>query len=278
MKKMSAGKRIKRLAALLVLLFLLFVILYPFLWMLVTSFKAESDIVSWPPRLFSGEFGLDSYVSIWERIPFLAYYKNTLIFALSVSLISLTFDTMAGYAFARMKFRGKNAMFLLVMGTLMVPYQVIMVPLFVEVYKFNLINTYLGMILPRATNAFGIFMMRSFFVSLPKGLEEAGRIDGAGEFRIFWKIMLPQCKPAVISLFIFHFMYQWNDLLYPLIMTTDDSKATLPAGLASFMGTHVVEYGVIMAGACLSILPILIVYLFAQKQFVQGIAMSGMKG
>ncbi len=278
MKKINAGKFIKKLAALLVLLFLLFIILYPFVWMLVTSFKAEADIVSWPPKLFSGEFGLESYRSIWERIPFLTYYKNTLIFALAVTLISLSFDTMAGYAFARMNFKGKNIMFLMVMGTLMVPYQVIMVPLFVEVYKLNLINTYLGMILPRATNAFGIFMMRSFFISLPKGLEEAGRIDGAGEFRIFWKIMLPQCKSAVISLFIFHFMYQWNDLLYPLIMTTDGSKTTLPAGLASFMGTHVVEYGVIMAGACLSILPILIVYLFAQKQFVQGIAMSGMKG
>ena len=129
-----------------------------------------------------------------------------------------------------------------------------------------------------ATNAFGIFMMRSFFVSLPKGLEEAGRIDGAGEFRIFGKIMVPLCKPAIVSLFIFHFMYQWNDLLYPLLMTTDERRKTLPAGLATFMGTHVVEYGVIMAGACLSLLPILIAYLVAQKQFVQGIAMTGMKG
>ena len=208
----------------------------------------------------------------------MTYYKNTIIFALSVSVISLALDTMAGYAFARMDFPGKNVLFLLVMGTMMIPFQVIMLPLFVEVFKLGLINTYAGLILPRATSAFGIFMMRSFFISLPKGLEEAGRIDGAGEFRIFWKIMLPQCKAAVVSLFIFHFMAQWNDLLYPLILTTSDSKKTLPAGLATFMGTHVVEYGLIMAGACLSILPIFILYLFAQKQFVQGIAMSGMKG
>lgn len=278
MKNLKIKKSFSSIASYLLLAFLLFIVLYPFIWMLVTSFKAEADIVSYPPKLFSGEFTLDSYRDIWKRIPFLKYYKNTIIFALAVSLISLSFDTMAGYAFARMKFRGKNVMFLLVMGTLMVPFQVIMVPLFVEVYKLGLINTYAGMILPRATNAFGIFMMRSFFISLPKGLEEAGRIDGAGEFKIFRKIMLPQCKPAVISLFIFHFMYQWNDLLYPLIMTTDDSKKTLPAGIASFMGTHVLEYGVIMSGACLSILPILIAYMFAQKQFVQGIAMSGMKG
>lgn len=264
--------------SLVVLLFLVFIILYPFIWMLVTSFKAEADIVAYPPKLFSGTFSLDAYREIWERIPFLPYYKNTIIFALSVSVISLALDTMAGYAFARMDFPGKNVLFLLVMGTMMSPFQVIMLPLFVEVFKLGLINTYAGLILPRATSAFGIFMMRSFFISLPKGLEEAGRIDGAGEFRIFWKIMLPQCKAAVVSLFIFHFMAQWNDLLYPLILTTSDSKKTLPAGLATFMGTHVVEYGLIMAGACLSILPIFILYLFAQKQFVQGIAMSGMKG
>lgn len=264
--------------SLAVLLFLVFIILYPFIWMLVTSFKAEADIVAYPPKLFSGTFSLDSYREIWERIPFLTYYKNTIIFAVSVSVISLALDTMAGYAFARMDFPGKNVLFLLVMGTMMIPFQVIMLPLFVEVFKMGLINTYAGLILPRATSAFGIFMMRSFFISLPKGLEEAGRIDGAGEFRIFRKIMLPQCKAAVVSLFIFHFMAQWNDLLYPLILTTSDSKKTLPAGLATFMGTHVVEYGLIMAGACLSILPIFILYLFAQKQFVQGIAMSGMKG
>ncbi|WP_417298340.1 carbohydrate ABC transporter permease, partial [Eisenbergiella porci] len=188
------------------------------------------------------------------------------------------FDTMAGYAFARMNFPGKNIMFLMVMGTMMIPFQVIMVPLYIEIFKFGLINTYPGLVLPRATNAFGIFMMRSFFISLPKGLEEAGRIDGCTEFGIFRKIMVPLCKPAIVSLFIFHFMYQWNDLLYPLLLTTDDNMKTLPSGLATFMGTHVVEYGIIMAGACLSLLPILIAYFIAQKQFVQGIAMTGMKG
>lgn len=260
------------------LAFLAFIVLYPFVWMAVTSFKAEADIVAYPPRLFSGTFGFWSYTDIWERVPFFQYYKNTIIFALLVTCISLAFDTMAGYAFARMTFPGKNIMFLLVMGTMMIPFQVIMVPLFVEVFKLGLINTYAGLVLPRATNAFGIFMLRSFFISLPKGLEEAGRIDGAGEFQIFYKIMAPLCKPAIVSLFIFHFMYQWNDLLYPLLLTTDENMTTLPAGLATFMGTHVVEYGIIMAGACLSLIPILIAYLIAQKQFVQGIAMTGMKG
>lgn len=278
MHQASYKKKFVNACILVLLVFLAFLVLYPFIWMLITSFKAEADIVAYPPKLFSGSFSLDSYINIWKRIPFLKYYRNTIIFSTAVTLTSLVCDTMAGYAFARMKFPGKNAMFLLVMGTMMIPFQVIMVPLYVEIFKFGLINTYLGLVLPRATNAFGIFMMRSFFISLPKGLEEAGRIDGCTEFGIFRKIMVPLCKPAVVSLFIFHFMYQWNDLLYPLLLTTSDEMKTLPAGIATFMGTHVVEYGIIMAGACLSLLPILIAYLFAQKQFVQGIAMTGMKG
>lgn len=278
MHQASYKKKFVNACILVLLVFLAFLVLYPFIWMLITSFKAEADIVAYPPKLFSGSFSLDSYINIWKRIPFLKYYRNTIIFSTAVTLTSLACDTMAGYAFARMKFPGKNIMFLLVMGTMMIPFQVIMVPLYVEIFKFGLINTYLGLVLPRATNAFGIFMMRSFFISLPKGLEEAGRIDGCTEFGIFRKIMVPLCKPAVVSLFIFHFMYQWNDLLYPLLLTTSDEMKTLPAGIATFMGTHVVEYGIIMAGACLSLLPILIAYLCAQKQFVQGIAMTGMKG
>ena len=168
MKAEYSGKNIWKAVRAIILGFLAFIVLYPFIWMLVTSFKAEADIVSYPPRLFSGSFGFESYIGIWDRIPFLKYYKNTIIFSTSVTLVSLLFDTMAGYAFARMKFPGKNIMFLLVMGTMMIPFQVIMVPLFVEVYKIGLINTYVGMLLPRATNAFGIFMMRSFFVSWRK--------------------------------------------------------------------------------------------------------------
>jgi len=145
-KKEYAGRYIGKVIRIVILGFLAFIVLYPFLWMLVTSFKAEADIVSYPPKLFSGRFGLDSYISIWDRIPFLKYYKNTVIFSLSVTLISLLLDTMSGYAFARMRFPGKNIMFLLVMGTMMIPFQVIMVPLFVEIYKFGLINTYVGIV------------------------------------------------------------------------------------------------------------------------------------
>lgn len=274
MKKVTVGTVLKYVF----LMILLVVILYPFIWMIFSSFKQEADIMSWPLQLLWREFTPIAYENIWSRIPFFNYYGNTLIFAGGVTIISLTFDTLAGYAFARLEFKGKNILFALVLATLMIPFQVIMIPLFYEIFKLKLINTYLGLILPRATNAFGIFMMRQFFVSLPKGLEEAARLDGCNEFKVFAKIMLPLCKPAVISLAIFHFMYNWNDLLYPLILTTKTEMRTLPAGLATFMGTHVIEHNVLMAGGVLSILPIFIAYCFAQKFFVQGIAMTGMKG
>lgn len=274
MKKVTLGTMLKYL----LLTALLVVIVYPFLWMIFSSFKTEADIMSWPPKLFWRSFTTEAYESIWGRIPFMKYYANTFLFAGGTTIVSLIFDTMAGYAFARLQFRGKNVLFALVLATLMIPFQVIMIPLFFEMKALKLLNTYVGLILPRATNAFGIFMMRQFFVSLPKGLEEAARLDGCREFGIFTKIMLPLCKPAVISLSIFHFMYNWNDLLYPLILTTRTEMRTLPAGLATFMGTHVIEHNVLMAGGVLSILPIFIAYCFAQKYFVKGIAMTGMKG
>ena len=266
-----------KIIAYLLLLALLFLVLYPYVWMVVTSFKYDADIVTFPPRLFADRYTLDAYRDIWTRIPFLLYYRNTLIFAGGVTIISLFFDSMAGYAFARLKFKGRNTLFALVLATLMIPFQVIMIPLFAQLFYMGLINTLAGLLLPRAANAFGIFMMRQFFVSLPKGLEEAARIDGCSEFKIYFKVMLPLCKPAILSLGIFHFMFNWNDLLYPLILTTDANLRTLPAGLALFMGAHVIEYAVLMAGAVLSLLPILIAYIFAQKYFIKGIAMTGLK-
>lgn len=267
-----------RLFRLILLVALAVMVIYPFLWMIVTAFKPEGDIVKFPPRLLSGFYTTDAFKDIWNRIPFLTYYRNTIFFAGAVTIVSLFLDSMAGYAFARLHFRGKNVLFALVLMTLMIPFQVIMAPLFAELNFLKLINTYTGLILPRATNAFGIFMMRQFFVSLPKGLEDAARLDGCSEFRIYHKIMLPLCKPAIISLAIFHFMYNWNDLLYPMLLTTANEMRTLPAGMAQFMGTHVVEYAILMAGSCLSILPIFLSYVFAQKQFVKGIAMTGLKG
>ena len=167
--------------------------------------------------------------------------------------------------------------FSIILLTMMVPFQVIMTPLYIEVYKLNLLDTYLGLILPRATSAYGIYMMASFFQGLPKSIEESGRIDGMGEFRIFWSLMLPLCKPAVASLAIFHFMNNWNDLLYPLMLTSSASMRTLSAGLAVLVGNKVIKYGPTLAATLISILPLLILYIFFQRYFVEGIAAGGEK-
>lgn len=274
LKKSTAAYRVLVHIALILLAL---TIIYPFVWLICTSFKPEAQIVTWPPTLFPREASWNGYQSIWNRIPFLRYYLNSIIFAGGTTAIALLFDSMAGYAFAKLQFKGRTVLFWVVLCTMMIPFQVVMIPLYIEEFKMGLIDSYAGLILPRAADAFGIFMMRQFFVGLPKDLAEAGRIDGCHEFRIYSSIMLPLCRPVFITLGIFIFMGNWNDLLYPMILTTSESMKTLQAGIAQFMGKFTVEYGVLMAGACLVILPIMIAYFAAQKYFIEGIAMVGMK-
>lgn len=251
--------------------------LLPIIWMVITAFRPEADIVSYPPSLIPDSFTLEHFIAIWDAVPFARLYVNTIIFAGSVAIISLLFDAMTGYALARLEFRGKNAVFLIVMVLLMVPVQVTLIPLYDLLRGLGLASTLPGMIIPRMTNAFGIFFMRQFFLSLPRDLEEAARIDGASEWRIFARIIAPLAKPALLTLGLFHFQYNWNDLLWPLIMSRDISGSTLPAGLSLFAGQHVVEYGLLMAGSVLALAPVVVFFLIIQKSFVTGIATTGMK-
>lgn len=273
-RKAVSGKKIIRTISMLVILL---VIAFPFLWLIISSFKHEKDIISFPPRIFADSYTLDNYIKVWTTIPLLDYIKNTVIFAGGTVITSVFFDSLAGYAFARMRFKGKSVLFYFVLLTMMIPFQVFMIPLFIEVNLLGMLDTYAGLIIPRMTTAFGIFMMRSFFITLPYSLEEAARIDGLSEFNIFLKIMLPLSKPTLLSLGIFTLMNSWNDLLYPLILTSSSKMRTLPAGLALFTGQNISFYGPVMAGTVISMLPLLVVYIFAQKYFVQGTAMSGMK-
>lgn len=277
-KTLAPGKsKTQMIMKRIILVLVLLIVAFPFLWLLISSFKFEKDIISYPPQIFADKYTLNNYLKVWSTIPLLDYIKNTVIFAGGVVITSVFFDSLAGYAFARMEFKGKNLLFYFVLLTMMIPFQVFMIPLFLEVNVLGLLDSYPGMIIPRMTTAFGIYMMRSFFVTLPKDLEEAARIDGLNEFQIFLKIMLPLSKPSMISLAIFTLMNSWNDLLYPLIMTTSAKMRTLPSGLALFSGQNISFYGPVMAGTVISMLPLLIIYIFAQKYFVQGTAMSGMK-
>lgn len=252
-------------------------ILVPILWLFVSAFKTDSGVISYPPKFWPEEWTFRQFQYVTDSIPIFRMLLNTLIFAGSVTVISVFFDSLAGYAFARMNFRGKKIIFSIILLTMMVPFQIIMTPLYIEVYKMNLLDTFLGLILPRATSAYGIYMMTSFFAGLPKSIEESGRMDGMGEFRIYRSLMLPLCKPAVASLAIFHFMNNWNDLLYPLMLTSSATMRTLSAGLAVLVGNKVIKYGPTLAATLISVLPLLVLYIFFQKYFVEGIAAGGEK-
>lgn len=253
-------------------------IVFPFIWMLLTSFKPENKVVTFPPQLFSDTYTVINYIDVMLRVPFGMFFVNTVIFATATTLISLFLDSLSAYALARFKFPGRDALFLLILATMMVPFQVTMIPLFLTIFNLGMINTFVGLILPRATNAFGIFMLRQFFMTIPAELEDAARIEGCGAFRIYWQIILPLSKPALATLAVLHFTYNWNDLMWPMIVTTSTEMRTLPSGLALFMGTHVVEYALLMAGATIALLPLAIIFILAQRHFMEGLSFSGVKG
>lgn len=276
--KKNTGDKVLLVVKVVLMALLIFMVLFPLLWLLVNSFKVEKEIIGFPPTFFGTTYTMKSFERIFRTIPMGNYIKNTVIFAVGTTFLAVLFDSMAGYAFARLKFKGKNVIFIFVLLTMMVPFQVMMIPLFLESNALGLLDTYAGLILPKATSAFGIFMMRSYFAALPKDLEEAARVDGMNEAGIFVKIMLPLIKPGVLTLTIFYLMQNWNDLLYPLMMTSSTKMRTLSAGLALFVGEHATTYyGPQLAGALLSVLPLLVVYIFFQKYFIASAATSGMK-
>lgn len=254
------------------------VVALPFLWMFFTSFKTSGAILGHPETLIPVPWTLSEYSSVLTQIPFVRLFFNSILFAGGVTIVSLVFDAAAGYAFARLPFPGRSWLFVLVLVTLMVPFQVIMVPLYLLIYHLHALNTFWGLILPRMTNAFGIYFMRQFFVTLPEELLDAGRMDGLSEFRIYLKLAIPLTTSSLVTLGVFHLMYNWNDFLWPLLVTSSENMRTLPVGLALFTGEHVQQYGPVVAGAVLSILPILVFFLFAQRTFMRGIALSGLKG
>ncbi|HEX8218934.1 MAG TPA: carbohydrate ABC transporter permease [Chloroflexia bacterium] len=276
-RALDPQEQIKRIVLFVVMAALAFAVVFPFIWMLLTSFKPENDIVKFPPQLLPSSLTLHAYIDVWNRVPFGRFFLNSVLFAGGVTIISLVLDSLTAFALSRLNFPGRDILFVLILIALMLPFQVTFIPLYVTVHDLGLTNTFGGLIIPRATNAFGIFMLRQFFSTLPRELDDAARVDGASEFYIYRRIILPLSRPALTTLAIFHFMYNWNDFLWPLLITTSTEMRTLPAGLALFMGQHVVEYALLMAGGMLALAPLLVAFLFAQQYFVRGIAMSGLK-
>jgi len=250
----------------------------PFLWMISTSFKSFADSMSVPPKWLPVEWHPDNYLRVIQTIDFGTYYLNTIIVTVGRTAGQLILCSLAAYAFASLRFPFKNAIFLALLAVLMVPSQVVMIPSFVIMREFNWLDTFYVLIVPGVFSAFGTFLLRQFFMTLPKDLEEAAKIDGCSYFRIYWNIYLPLSKAALVSLAIFTILASWNDLLWPLIMTSSEEMRVLSIGISSFQGQHSTDYPLLMAGALMATLPIIILFIFLQRYFIEGIAMNGIKG
>lgn len=278
MKRRKLKSTLIQIPIMVVFLFLALVMLIPIIWLLLGAFKPDAEIIAYPPTFFPAEFTLKNFTKCMQRIDIIQYMKNSVIFSVGTTIPALLVNTLAGYAFARYEFKGKNIIFVTFLATMMIPFQVIMIPEFLEIHLFGMYDNYWGLIVPKIASAYWIFMMRSAFAGLPKELEEAARIDGLSEFGIYSRIMLPLIKPALVTMIILGINGNWNDLLWPLIMTSTSSMRTLANGLAMFVGVRTIEYGAAFAGASISLIPMLLMYIFGQKYFVEGQATSGLKG
>jgi len=254
------------------------VMIVPFAWMASTSLKSGEYVLTMPPQWIPDPATLDSYRRLFELYPIGRMLLNSLFVAGLTTLGQLITCSMAAYAFARLKFRGHNMVFFLYLATLMVPFQVTITPLFILMRIFGWINTYQGLILPGVFSAFGTFLLRQAFMTIPTEYEEAAYMDGASPLTIFMQIILPLSKPALATLSVFAFMGSWNSFMWPLFIVREETLMTLPVGLATLQGRWLTEWNLVMAGAVITVLPMLLLYLVAQKYLIQGYVMSGLKG
>lgn len=252
--------------------------IFPFLWMILTSFKTQLESIKIPVTIFPKEWLIENYFSVFKVIPFAKMYMNTIVNAAVVVTAQLIFCSMAAYAFARLEFPGRDIIFGILLSVLMIPSSFFIIPQYQIIQNLNLLNTITALFLPNLFSIFGTFLLRQFFKSLPKALEDAARIDGCSDFMIFYKIMLPLIKPGLVALGILTLRFAWNDLMWPLIVNTSERKMTLSAGLSFLQGQYVTEYPLMMAGAVMAVMPLLVLFTIFQEQFIEGIALSGVKG
>ena len=278
-RKATTRRRVGLGFSYLALILVTILMLFPLIIVVLVSFTPNEITQTWPPKLIPSAFTLDNYIDLFGHLPIGRELLNTIVFAGAVTIISVFFDSLAAYGLSRVDFKGRGVLLGVLIATMMIPGMALLIPVYKLLADMGLVNSYLGIIIPRMADVGGIFLLRQFFISIPKDLDNAARIDGAGEFRIFAQIVLPNSIPAILTVGMFNFMGNWNDLLWPLIMTSRPETRTITAGLAMLTGhgSSVTPYGVVMAGALISALPLLIVFFFVQKRFVEGIAMTGMK-
>jgi alpha-1,4-digalacturonate transport system permease protein len=253
------------------------VMLFPLYWMFATAIRPRKELFSGEFNLFPSELVWSNFSEAWGKLPFTQFYINSIVIAVVAVAVTVFINLLAGFTFAKYEFPGRNILFLLLISTLMIPIQVIMVPEFLIVSQLGWVNTYAGVIAPRAAEAFGIFMVRQFMVSIPDELLEAARLDGASEFKIFLRVVLPLSWPVIAVLTIFTFMWRWNDFAWPLVVLQERSTYTVPLGLNLMKGQFFTDWTGIMSMSLVSILPMLLVFIFFQRYFIQGMATTGMK-
>jgi alpha-1,4-digalacturonate transport system permease protein len=259
------------------LLFMTFVILAPIVWFVLSSFKDPTELGARPPKLFPSEWAFSNYTEAFQMYNYMRYFTNSVIVTSVATILTLVINSMAAYAFAKYNFRGRDGLFVMTLAMIMIPLQVILIPIYLVVSSLGLVNTYWGMIIPAAATPTGVFIIRQYMLTIPDELIEAARIDGAGEFRIFARIVLPLCRPALAVVAIFSILWRWNDFLWPLLIAQKEELYTLPVALALLNGQLVVPYNIVLAMSVMSIIPVLFMFVFMQRQIVQGIAQTGIK-
>ncbi|MEK3915003.1 carbohydrate ABC transporter permease [Paenibacillus sp. FSL H7-0331] len=250
----------------------------PFIWMLSASVKSEAEVFSYPIQWIPSIFYWSNYEKVWLKLPFFTYYLNTIKIAVSTTILQVITCSLAAYAFSKVRFPERDKLFFLYIATMMIPFQVMMIPQFMLMKQLGLMDSHWALILLGAFSPFGVFLFRQFFISVPEELSEAARIDGLSEFGIYLRIIMPLMRPAIASLTIFTFMHAWNDFLGPLIYINSDHLFTLQLGMQHFQSEHATEYGPLMAAAVSAIVPTILIYFFAQDHFVEGITAGAIKG
>ncbi|MEP6633928.1 MAG: carbohydrate ABC transporter permease [Luteimonas sp.] len=283
MSRIAADREVgtSRISALLVnaaLVAVALVSLAPLAWMVSVSFMPAGEASHFPPPLLPSSVSLDNYHALFARIGLGRNFANSVLVSGAITALSLLVNTMAGYAFAKLRFAGRERVFQILLAALVIPGQVAMLPLFLMMKSFGLANNFGGVIVPALATVFGIFLVRQYARSIPDELLEAARIDGAGEFRIFLQIVLPMLKPVLVTLAIFTFMASWNDFMWPLIVLNDQSLYTLPVALASLSREHIQDVEMMMAGAVITVLPVLLLFLMLQRYYIQGLLLGSVKG
>ncbi len=274
---MNSKNQLRKIIIHLALLCGLILTIAPFVWMISASFSPAGQANQYPPVFIPKTVTLEHYQTLFSRLSVARYFLNSIIISVSITGISLIFNSMAGFAFAKYRFPSKQKLFKLLLSAMVIPAQVTMLPLFLMLNRMGFINTYLGVIIPGIASIYGIFLIRQYIISIPDSLIEAARIDGANDFYIYWRIILPVSKPILVTMALFTFMGTWNDFLWPLIVLTKDSMYTLPVVLANLMGEHVQDTEMMMAGSVITILPIIIVFLALQKYYLHGIMLGSIK-